>query len=122
MKIILNILENIGKKGDVCTDFLNYFLIKDAKFARFYLLSEIHKRLSNVPGRSVPSNCGYHTEIFPHFWISIYSQLSKIVKSYKKDTHSILCSMDVVGLYPNNLHDEGFSAHRERLNERDKKM
>ena len=29
--------------------------------------------------------------------------------------------MDVVGLYPNILHDEGLSALRKRLNERDKK-
>ena len=29
--------------------------------------------------------------------------------------------MDVVGLYPNIPHDEGLSALRKRLNERDKK-
>ena len=29
--------------------------------------------------------------------------------------------MDVVGLYPNILHEEGLSALRKRLNERDKK-
>ena len=45
MSIILNTLENICKRGDVCTDTLNYFLIKDAKFARFYLLPKIQKRL-----------------------------------------------------------------------------
>ena len=56
MNIILNTLENIRKRGDVCTDTLNYFLIKDAKFARFYLLPKIHKRLYNVPGRPVISN------------------------------------------------------------------
>ena len=42
MNIILNTLENIRKRGDVCTDTLNYFLINDAKFARFYLLPKIH--------------------------------------------------------------------------------
>ena len=51
MKIILNTLENICKKGDVCTDTLNYFLIKDGKFTRLYLLPKIHKRLHNVPAR-----------------------------------------------------------------------
>ena len=68
--IILNTLENIRKKGDVCTDTLNYFLIKDAKFTRFYL-PKIHKRLYNVPERPFISNCGYYTE---NIWIFIYSQ------------------------------------------------
>ena len=62
MNIILNTLENIRKIGDVCTDTLNHFLFKDAKFARFYLLPKIHKRLCNVPMRPVISNCGYYTE------------------------------------------------------------
>ena len=47
--ILLNTLKNIRKRGDVCTDTLNYILIKDAKFARFYLLPKIYKRLYNVP-------------------------------------------------------------------------
>ena len=51
MNIILNTLEKICKRGDVCTDTLNYFLIKDAKFARFYFLPKIHKRLDNVRGQ-----------------------------------------------------------------------
>ena len=56
MNIILNTLENIHKRWDVCTDTLHYFIIRDAKFARFYLLPKIHKRLYNGPGRSVISN------------------------------------------------------------------
>ena len=75
MSIIRNTLGNIRKRRDVCIDTLNYFLIKDAKFARLYLLPKNHKRLYNVP---VISNCGYYTEnIFLHFWISVYSQLPK---------------------------------------------
>ena len=35
--------------------------------------------------------------------------------------NSLLCTIDVVGLYPNIPHDEGLSALRKRLNERDKK-
>ena len=67
MNIILNTLENIRKGGDVCTDALIYFLIKDAKFARFYLLPKIHKRLYNVPRRPVILNCGYYTENISSF-------------------------------------------------------
>ena len=51
-------LEKIRMRGDLPNDTLNYFLVKDPKFARFYLLPKIHKRLHNVPGRPVISNCG----------------------------------------------------------------
>ena len=62
--------------------------------------------------------------------------IAKKVKSYIKDTNdflkelrsltnlpddSLLCTVDVVGLYPNILHDEGLSALRKRLDERDLK-
>ena len=132
MNIILNTLENIRKRGDVCTDTLNYFLIKDAKFARFYLLPKIHKRLYNVPGRPVISNCGYYTENISSFLDFHLQPIAKKVKSYIKDTNdflkklrsltnlpgnSLLCTMDVVGLYPNIPHDKGLSALRKRLNE-----
>ena len=56
MNIILNTLENIRKKGDICSDTLKHFIIKDAKFTRFYLIPKIHKRLYNVPSRPVISN------------------------------------------------------------------
>ena len=49
-------------KGDMSVDILEYFFDKDPKFTRFYLLPKIHKRLQNVPGRAVVSNCGYYTE------------------------------------------------------------
>ena len=136
MNIILNTLENIRKRGDICTDTLNHFIIKDAKSARFYFLPKIHKRLYNVPGRPVISNCGYYTENISSFLDFHLQPIAKKVKSYIKDTNdflkrlrsltnlprnSLLCTMDVVGLYPNIPHDEGLSALRKRLNERDKK-
>ena len=136
MNIIHNTLENICKRGDVCTDTLNYFFSKDAKFVRFYLLPKIHKRLYNVPGRPVISNCGYYTENIFSFLDFHVQPIAKNVKSYIKDTNdflkqlssltnlpgnSLLCPMDVVGLYPNIPYGEGLSALRKRLNERDKK-
>ena len=60
--IILNTLENILIRGDVCTDTSSYFIIKDAKFTWFYLLPKIHRRLHNVPGRPAIWKCGCHTE------------------------------------------------------------
>ena len=63
--------------------------------------------------------------------------LAQAVKSYIKDTNEflkklrslpklpdgiILCTMDVVGSYPNIPHDEGLSALRKRLKSRKKIM
>ena len=80
MNIILNTLENICKGGDVCTDALIYFLIKGAKFTRFYLLPKIYKRLYNVPRRPVILNCGYYTESISSF---LDFHLQPIAKKFK---------------------------------------
>ena len=68
-------LEKIRLRGDLATDTLDYFLVKDPKFARFYLLPKTHKRLHDVPGRPVISNCGYYTENISSF-LDYHLQLS----------------------------------------------
>ena len=60
-------IEKIRKRGDLNADTINYFMVKDLKFARFYLLPKIHKRLHDVPGRTVISDCGYYTENISSF-------------------------------------------------------
>ena len=47
---ILRAVEKIRKRGDLTADNIKYFMEKDHKFVRFYLLPKIHKRL----GRSIP--------------------------------------------------------------------
>ena len=64
---IIKALEKIRLRGDLSSDTLNYFVVEDPKFARFYLLPKIHKRLHNVPGRPVISNCGFYTENLSSF-------------------------------------------------------
>ena len=64
---LMKALEKIRLRGDFSKDTLDYFLVKDPKFARFYLLPKIHKRLHHVPGRPVISNCGYYTENISSF-------------------------------------------------------
>ena len=53
-------LKKFGR-GDLNADTIKYFKVKDPKFARFYLLLKLHKRLHDVLGRPVISNYGYHT-------------------------------------------------------------
>ena len=56
MSTIFKSLEKIRKCGDLSQDTLNYFLVKDPKFARFYLLPKVHRLLYDVPARPVISN------------------------------------------------------------------
>ena len=112
--------------------------MNNPRLDRFYLLPKIHKRLSSVPGRPVISNCGYYTENISAFLDYHLKPLAKTVKSFIKDTNhflqklkglpklsknSLLCTVDVVGLYPNIPHDEGLKAVRKKLDQRqDKKI
>ena len=129
-------IEKIRKRGDLDADTIKYFMVKDPKFPRFYLLPKIHKRLHDVPGRPVISNCNYYTENISSFLDFHLQPLARGVKSYIKDTNHflkklrslpnlpddiILCTVDVVGLYPNIPHEECLSALRKRLDLRQEK-
>ena len=98
-------------------------------------MPKIHKRLHNVPGRPVISNSGFFTENISAFLEYHLKPLSQKVKSFIKDTNDflkklnelrdlpddfILCTIDVVGLYPNIPHKEGMEAIRKALDKRRK--
>ena len=117
---IFTALNKIRARGDLSADNLEHFFNKDPKFARFYLLPKIHKRLHNVPGRPVISNCDCYTENISSVLGHQLQPLVKKVESYIKDTNhylkklqelgslpenAILCTIDVVGLYPNIPHE-----------------
>ena len=59
LKTINAVIAKIRKWGDLKRDNLDYFIMKDSKFARFYLPP---KRLHNVPGRPVITNSGHYAE------------------------------------------------------------
>ena len=129
-------LYKLKNRGDITVEVLDFFLVENPKLARFYLLPKIHKRLHNVPGRPVISNCNYFTENISAFLDFHIQPLAKDVKSYIKDTNdfllkleglpnlsenAILCCIDVVGLYPNIPHDDGLLCLRKRLDSRTEK-
>ena len=58
ISIIHKTIEKIRKRDDLNADTINYFMVKDPKFDRFYLLPKIYKRLHDVPSRPVISNGG----------------------------------------------------------------
>ena len=115
---------------------MRYFLFdfKNASnLGKMYFLPKIHKRLDNVPGRPVISNCGTPTERVSEFLDHHLKPVMQSGKSYIKDSGdflnkikrlgkipegAFLVSVDVVGLYPSIPHLEGLEALRKRLEKR----
>ena len=135
-KIIKSVLRKVRDRKDISDETLDYFLVNNPKLGRFYLLPKMHKRLYNVPGRPVISNSGYYTENISAFLEYHLKPISQKVKSYIKDTNdflrkldalpslpedTILCTIDVLGLYPNIPHEDGLVAMRKALDEREDK-
>ena len=90
--------------------------------------------MRDVPGTPVISNSGFFTENISAFLEYHLKPLSQKVKSFIKDTNDflkklnelrdlpddfILCTIDVVGLYPNIPHKEGLEAIRKALDKRE---
>ena len=132
--LISETLAKICLREDLPEQTIDYFRDTEKRLGRFYLLPKIHKRTFNVPGRPVISNCGYHTENISSFLDHVLQPLSKMVKSYIKDTNdflrkvrdlpdlpedAIFCTIDVVGLYPNIPHEDGLKAMKEALDKRE---
>ena len=67
---------------------------------------KIHIRLHKVPGRPVISNCGYFTDNISAF---VDFHLKPIPEG------SMLCTIDVVWLYPNIPYNEDLDATRDAL-------
>ena len=110
--------------------------MNDSKLGRFYLFPKIYKRLHNVPGRPVISNSSYFTDDISSFLDFYLKPLAQKVKSYIQDTNDflkkianlpflldniILCTTDIVGLYPNIPLEEGVIAIRRALDTREDK-
>ena len=129
-------LIKIRARGDFSADTAEYFFNNDPKFARFYFLPKIHKRLHNVPSRPVISNCGYYTENILSFLDYHLQPLAKKNESYIKDTNhflkrvkglgslpknAILCTIDIIVLYPNIPHEESLASIKKHLDNRENK-
>ena len=105
---------------------------------KMYLLPKIHKRLNNVPGVPVISNCGTPTEKLSEFLDHRLQPVMKAGKSDIKDashfleklknlgnipSNALVVTAVVVGLYPSIPHNAGLQALYEKLEEKaDKKI
>ena len=116
-------------------EYLKYPTLGETNLGKMYLLPKIHKRLSNVPGRAVISNCGAPTERASEFLDSHLKPIMQGGKSYIRDSldfinksktlgtipdNAILVTADVVGLYPSIPHQDGLNALRTALNTRER--
>ena len=102
---------------------------KSTNFGKLYFLPKIHKKLHNIPGRPVISNCGTPTEKSSEFldyhlkplmqrgWSNIKDPGDSIKKTQNGSIpeNAILVTADVVGLYPSIPPEVGLKALREIL-------
>ena len=103
------------KEGYINDENRKYLFNPRPRLGRFYLLPKIHMRLEKLPGRPVTSNCGTATERISEFLDFYIQPLVDLVPSIIKDTNdfllklkelggatrnAIICTIDVVGLYP----------------------
>ena len=128
------------RKGAISEKEMKYFLYdyKNAtNLGKLYFLPKIHKKLFNVPGRPVISNCGTPTEKASEFLDHHLKPVMQSSWSYIRDSgdflrkikqignlpeNSILVTTDVVGLYPSIPHELGLKALEEALEKRESKQ
>ena len=134
-------VRGLKTKGFISEKELKYFTYeykKACNLGKMYLLPKIHKRLSDVPGRPIISNCGMRTEKVSEFLDYQLKLVMQNGKSYIRDSghfleriknintlpeNAVLVTADVVGLYPSIPHEAGLSALDKALENRSgKKM
>ena len=119
------IFENLKRRGFISEKQLKYFRFdfkNSFNLGKLHFLPKIHKRLSNVPGRPVISNCRTPIEKVSEF---LENHLQPIIRkglSYIKDSrdfinkirrmrsipdNAILVTADVTALYPSIPHNVG---------------
>ena len=133
-KTINSRLNELREEDPGLEEVTEYLEVKDSRLGRFYLLPKIHKGLSSVKGRPVISNSGTITEHISEYLDHHLNPLVSQSRSYVKDTNhflsrlsklgkipegAMLCTVDVVGLYPSIPHGEGLEAIREALDRRE---
>ena len=111
----MHALEKIRIRGDLSNDTLNYFLVKGPKFARFCLLTKIHK---------IVSSCRFYTENTSSFLDHHLQPIAQKMNLFIKDTNGFLREikslrqLSEVGFYPNVSNEEGLASLRRFLDAR----
>ena len=112
--------------------YFTYNFKKATNLWKLYFLPKVHKKLANVPGRPVISNCGTPTEKVSEYRDFLLKPVTQDGWSYIKDTGNFLkkikrlgkmpegaklVTADVVGLYLDIPHNLGLQSLTASLNE-----
>ena len=122
-------VHNMLQRGEISQNTCNYLTTNSDRTQQFYLLPKIHKDASNPPGRPIVSGSGGTTEKIYQLVDHFISKIVPLSKSYVRDsTHlinilkdftihpgTLLCTLDVMGLYTNIPHLEGIQSTKEML-------
>ena len=129
--------KKLNSSGYISYKEMKYFTYeykKECNLDKLYLLPKIYKRLFNVPGRPVISNCRTPTEKVSEFSDYHLKPIMQNGLSYIRDSqhfvgkiktvesgpeNGILVTADVVGLYSNIPHQAGLKALKKALEKRD---
>ena len=116
-------LKRTGFLAEKQMKYFTYELEKPTNFGKLYLLPKVHKRIHNVPGRPVISNCERPTGKCSEFLDHHLKPVIQNCGSYIKDTGNfinktknlstilfcgILFTADVVGLYPSMPYEAAY--------------
>ena len=130
---MFQILKTKGKIDEKEIKYFAYEYEKTCNLGKLYLLPKIHKRLPDVVGRPVISNCGTPNEKMSEFFDRQLKPIMQKSSSYIKDSGdfirklktlidisegSILITAEMVGLYPSITHKAGLKALKKALDER----
>ena len=118
--------KRMGCTSDNTLKYSTYEFKKATNLGQFYLLPRIYKRLRNVYGRSIISNCGVPTKKASEFLSfqlkSIMQNEASYINDYKSEIKNIdipndtlLVTANGFGLYPRIIYEAGLSALIETL-------
>ena len=130
--------KELKRKGCISEKTLKYFTYEfknSTNLGTLYLLPKIHKRLENVPGRPIISNCGSPTEKVSEFldfhlksvmqngasYVRDSNDFKNKIKNIEIPNNALLVTADVVGLYSSIPNESGLNALREALEQRSRK-
>ena len=96
--------QELKRKGCISEKTLKYFTYEfknSTNLGKLYLLPRIHKRLGNVPGRPVISNCGTPTEKVSEFLGFHLKSVMQNGASYVRDSNDFKNKIKNIKI-PNN--------------------
>ena len=135
-KMLKRLLSKKRISPGECTYF-SYNFKTSTNLGKLYFQPKIHKRLYDVPGRPVISNCDTLTEKVSEYLDYHLKPIMRSAKSYIRDTsdflkrlkelgsvtqNALLVGAHVVGLYPSIPHQDGLEALPIKLDQREEKI